>query len=167
MISFEAVDEEYIPYADYYPEGKHDKISLTKIFTWVISFRRKDYVDHNITYSPYFGFGAEFEGNEEYVFLRNAYDKGLHMQHVAKTIVVHPFANSGKEMGSDRALYARAAMWKRLNGNWSYFLVFKFVFFLWRHSYITFTQIPGKIKTAFSGIKAYKLLQKKVNVDGH
>ncbi|NRA92032.1 MAG: glycosyltransferase family 2 protein, partial [Psychroserpens sp.] len=62
MISFEAVDEEYIPYADYYPEGKHDKISLTKIFTWVISFRRKDYVDHNITYSPYFGFGAEFEG---------------------------------------------------------------------------------------------------------
>ena len=79
-------------------------------------------------YDNNFGFGAAFKGNEEYVFLRNAFDKKLPMIHVSETIVMHPNESSGRQLGSDNAMFARAAMHYRFYGNLSYLWVFKYMF---------------------------------------
>lgn len=165
MISFEASDEDELKYTNYFPEGDHTKKSLKKIYTWVISFRREIYCKNNIFYNMHFGFGASFKGEEEYVFLRNAYDEGLKMMHVSKTIVQHPNENSGRLMGSDNALFARSALAHRFYGNFSYLWLMKYVFFIYRHNYIAFSQILNKYKMGMKGISKYKELSKSGKID--
>ncbi|MBJ7879253.1 glycosyltransferase family 2 protein [Gelidibacter salicanalis] len=160
MISFEAIDEEGLMYTNYFPAGHHTKKSLKKIYTWVISFRRVLFLKNTVFYNLHFGFGAAFNGEEEYVFLRNAFDQGLKMIHVSETIVQHPNENSGKLMGSDHALVARSAVAYRFYGNFSYLWLVKYVFFIYRHNYITFNQIPFKYKMGLIGISKYKTLSK-------
>ena len=165
MISFEAIDENGLKYTNYFPEGDHTISSLKKIYTWVISFKRKDYNEHQIFYNSHFGFGATFQGQEEYVFLRKAYDKNLKMLHVSKTIVQHPNENSGKLMGSDNALFARSALAQRFYGNFSYLWLLKYVFFIYRHKYIAFNEISSKFKMGLKGISKYKELNKSGEID--
>ena len=165
MISFEAVDESGKLYTNYYPEGKHDKKSLKKIYTWVITFNRKIFRDNAIYFNHYFGVGSLFKGETEYVFLRNAFDKNLPMIHKAQTIVMHPDENSGRQMGSDNAIFARAALNHRFYGNLSYIWVFKYVFFLLRHKFIPIKDTLAKIKTGFQGIKTYKMLKSEGKIN--
>ncbi|MEO8773839.1 MAG: glycosyltransferase family A protein [Gelidibacter sp.] len=165
MISFEAIDDDKLQYTNYFPEGNHTKKSLKKIYTWVISFRRELYLKNEVFYNMHFGFGATFKGEEEYVFLRNSYDKGLKMAHVSKTIVHHPNENSGKLMGSHNALFARSALAHRFYGNFSYLWLVKYVFFIYRHEYITWRQIPSKFKMGLKGISKYKMLSKSGEID--
>lgn len=165
MISFEAIDEDQRKYTNYFPEGIHSKKSLKKIYTWVISFRREVYLKNKIFYNMHFGFGSSFKGEEEYVFLRNTYDKGLKMVHVSQAIVQHPNENSGKLMGSDNALFARSAVAYRFYGNFSYLWLVKYVFFIYRHNYIAFSQISSKFKVGLKGISKYKALSKSGEID--
>jgi len=165
MISFEAIDEDGLKYTDYFPEGNHTKKSLKKIYTWVISFKRALYQKNKVVYNPHFGFGATFQGQEEYVFLRNAFDIGLKMRHISKTIVQHPNENSGKLMGSDNALFARSALAHRFYGNFSYLWLLKYMFFIYRHDYISLYQIPFKFKMGLKGISKYKALSKSGEID--
>lgn len=165
MISFEAIDEQGKLYTNYYPEGKHNKETLKKIYTWVITFRRSVFRDHAIYFNHYFGVGSIFKGVTEYVFLRNAYDKGLLMQHISKTIVMHPDVSSGRKMGSDNAIYARAAMHQRFYGNLSYLWLVKYIFFLLRHHLITFNDIGLKFSIGIKGIKKYKTLNTEGKID--
>ncbi|MEY8847530.1 glycosyltransferase [Psychroserpens sp. XS_ASV72] len=158
MVSFEAVDEDENKYTNYPSEGIHTKKSLKKIYTWVISFRRAHYHKEHILYNDNFGFGATFQGNEEYVFLRNAFDSGLKMVHVSKTIVMHPYESSGRKMGSDNAVFARAALIQRFYGNLSYLWVFRYIIFLVRNGHISTKEIIQKLQTGFRGIKTYKEL---------
>lgn len=166
LISFEAVDEQGQLYTNYDPEGIHNANSLKKIYTWVITFRRTVFKTNDIYFNHYFGVGSVFKGATEYVFLRNAYDKGLLMHHVSKTIVMHPNDSSGRRMGSDDAIYARAAMHQRFYGNLSYLWVVKYLFFLLKHNYIKPKEIYPKLITGFKGIKMYKRLksQGKINL---
>ena len=159
MISFEAIDETGKLYTDYHSEGVHDKKSLKKIYTLVITFNRKVFSDNAVYFNRYFGVGSVFKGETEYVFLRNAFDKKLPMIHIAQTIVMHPDESSGRQMGSDNAIFARAALRYRFYGNLSYIWVFKYVFFLIRHKYISFKDIGPKLITGFKGIKEYKRLK--------
>ena len=165
LISFEAVDEQRKLYTKYYPEGTHNKETLKKIYTWVITFKRLVLKENNIYFNHYFGVGSEFKGATEYVFLRNAYDKGLLMHHVSKIIVMHPNESSGRRMGSDHAVYARAAMHQRFNGNLSYIWLTKYIFFLLKHGYITFKEVYHKLCVGLKGIRKYKSLksQGKIN----
>ena len=43
---------------------------------------------------------------------------------------MHPDVSSGRKMGSDNAIYARAAMHQRFYGNLSYLWLVKYIFFL-------------------------------------
>jgi len=165
MLSFEAVDENYRPYTNYGPEGLHNKASLRKIFTWVISFKRELYINAQVYYNAHFGFGAAFQGGEEYVFLRNAYAKELKMVHVAKTIVQHSYLSSGRLMGSDAAVFSKAALQYRFLGNLSYFWVPKYIFFLWRMDYIAANAIFKKFKLGLKGIQVYKKLVESGDID--
>lgn len=165
MISFEAIDEDQLKYTNYYPEGIHTQKSLKKIYTWVISFRRDIYLKNSVFYNMHFGFGASFKGEEEYVFLINAYDIGLKMIHVSQIIVQHPNENSGKLMGSDNGIFARSAVAHRFYGNFSYLWLIKYVFFIYRHNYITLNQIPSKYNMGLNGISKYKALLKSGEID--
>ena len=165
MISFEAIDEQGKLYTNYYPEGEHNKNTLKKIYTWVITFRRTTFKTHDIYFNHYFGVGSVFKGVTEYVFLRNAYDKGLLMQHVSKTIVMHPNESSGRKMGSDNAIYARAAMHQRFYGNLSYLWLIKYIVFLLRHRFISIKDVAYKFSVGLKGIKKYKTLKAQGKID--
>ncbi|MFK7781951.1 hypothetical protein, partial [Psychroserpens sp.] len=165
MISFEAVDESGKLYTNYHPQGKHNNKSLKKIYTWVITFNRKMFDKHAVYFNHYFGVGSVFKGETEYVFLRNAFDKNLDMIHVAKTIVMHPDESSGRHMGSDNAIFARAALNYRFYGNLGYLWVFKYVFFLIRHNYISLKDIFAKTRIGFEGIKTYKKLKSEGKIN--
>lgn len=165
MISFEAIDENEAPYANYYPEGNHDKISLKEIYTWVITFKREVFNHYHIYFNHFFGVGSVFKGETEYVFLRNAFDKNLKMYHISKTIVMHPYESSGRKMGGDEAIYARSALTQRFYGNLSYFWLIKYLFFVWRNNYINLKQIPLKFKIGLKGISKYKKLKKTGEID--
>ncbi|WP_084647678.1 glycosyltransferase family 2 protein [Gelidibacter mesophilus] len=165
MISFEAINEEGQLFTDYYPEGLHSKKSLKKIFTWVISFKRQVFKEHQIYFNHYFGVGSVFEGETEYAFLRSAYDKGLKMIHVSQTIVRHPNESSGGLMGSDNALFARSALAHRFYGNLSYLWLLKYVLFIYRHHYISFKEMPTKFQMGLNGIAKYKSLLKSGEID--
>ncbi|WP_342873013.1 glycosyltransferase family A protein [Psychroserpens sp. AS72] len=165
LISFEAIDEHGKLYTNYYPEGKHNKETLKKIYTWVITFRRSVFKEHDIYFNHYFGVGSVFKGVTEYVFLRNAYDKGLSMQHISKTIVMHPDESSGRKMGGDNAIYARAAMHQRFYGNLSYLWLVKYIFFLLRHRFIAIKDISEKFSIGIKGINKYKELKTQGKID--
>ncbi|WP_298902685.1 glycosyltransferase family A protein [uncultured Psychroserpens sp.] len=165
MISFEAIDEDGQLYTNYYPEGEHTKETLKRIYTWVITFRRSVFKEEQIYFNHYFGVGSVFKGVTEYVFLRNAYDKGLLMHHVAETIVMHPNESSGRRMGGDNAIYARAAMHQRFYGNLSYLWLVKYIFFLVRHRFIAFKEIIYKFSVGIKGIKMYKTLKSQGKID--
>lgn len=165
LISFEAVTKNNQPYTNYHPPGPHNKKSLTRIYTCVISFKRKRFIKNQIFFNHYFGVGSVFKGATEYVFLRNAYDKGLKMVHVAKPIVIHGEGSSGNLLASDNALFAKTALRQRFIGNFSYLWLLKYVFFLWRKNYISAQEVPQKIQKGMSGINTYKALKASGEID--
>jgi glycosyltransferase involved in cell wall biosynthesis len=165
MISFEAINEDYKPYTDYFPEGMHNKRSLMKIYTWVISFKREVYKQNEVYFNHHFGVGSTFKGATEYVFLRHALDKGLKMIHVAKTMVMHPKISSGVMMGSDNAFFAKTALKQRFIGNLSYFWLAKYVIYMWKDNYIKFKEVPRKFNIGLRGIKTYKALKASGEID--
>lgn len=165
MISFQAVDEHNKPYTAYYPEGIHNKKTLMKIFTCVISFKRDVFKNNQVYFNHYFGVGSVFKGATEYVFLRNAYDIGLKMRHMAQSIVIHFEGSSGKQFGSDNALFAKTALRQRFLGNLSYLWLLKYVFFLWRKKYIATNEVIHKINMGLQGINTYKQLKASGEID--
>lgn len=165
MISFEAKNEDGMPYTNYYPEGVHHKKSLKKIYTWVITFKRESFKKNQVYFNHHFGVGSTFKGETEYVFLRDAFDKGLQMIHVATTIVMHPKISSGVMMGSDNAFFAKTALRHRFIGNLSYFWLVKYTIYMWKDKYIKLSEIPHKFKIGWQGITTYKTLKASGEID--
>ncbi|WP_335974259.1 glycosyltransferase family A protein [Gaetbulibacter jejuensis] len=165
MISFEAINENGNQYTNYFPEGIHNKKSLKKIFTWVITFKRDAFKENNIFFNHHFGVGSTFKGETEYVFLRNAFDKGLQMQHKGVTIVMHPNISSGVLMGSDNAFAAKTALRQRYLGNLSYLWLLKYTLYMWIDKYIKFNEIPHKFIIGLQAIQQYKKLKASGEID--
>ena len=165
FISFEAINEFNKSQAKYPSEGPHNKDSLTKIFTWVITFRLESQRNKNIFYNHFFGVGSVFRGSTEYVFLRNAYDKGLKMLHYPKIIVMHPEESSGRKMGSDDAFFASSARTQRFYGDLSYLWLIKYTLFAYRNGYVSLGEIPRKFGIGLKGISKYKELKRSKEID--
>ena len=89
--------------------------------------------------------------------------EGLHDKKSLKK--QHPDENSGRFMGSDDALYARSALTQRFYGNFSYLWLLKYVLFIYRHDYITFSQMTSKFRMGLNGIAKYKALSKSGEID--
>lgn len=159
MISFEALNEDGQPYTYYYDVKTHHKKSLKKIYTWVISFKRESFKQHQVYFNHYFGVGSVFKGATEYVFLRTAYDKGLTMIHEQTKIVTHPNISSGVLMGGDNSFFARTALAQRFWGNLSYIWLLKFTLFMWKDGFIKRSEILAKFKIGLNGITTYKKLK--------
>lgn len=161
LMTFQAQDEHGQLYREYPDIKTHTKNTVFTVNGVVIALRLKTIKSHQLSYSPLFGLGAPFETADEYVFLRDVLAAGLVIGFEPKTILTHPSYNSGKDMGSDRIVFARGALKQKYLGWLSYLWVFKYVRFLWAHGFITRKEVIHKIKVGFAGIKKYKQLNAK------
>ena len=161
VMTFQAQDEHGHLYREYPEIKRHTKNTVYTVNGVVIALRLQTIKEHQLTYSPLFGLGAPFETADEYVFLRDVLAADLEIGYEPTVILSHPSYNSGKDMGSDRVVFARGALKQKYLGGLSYLWVFKYVRFLWAHGYISKKEVIHKIKVGFAGIKKFKQLNAK------
>lgn len=135
---------------------RHNDFVTEQTLSIEISFKLSEIQKHNLFFDERFGLGAQFEDAENYVFLRAAKKKGLMPFFVPEFITVHEPLSSSDAVDTDRLLYAKAAIKSHVYDYLSYIWVFKFVAFIYRKNYISFSEIPHKIKVGFKGISDYK-----------
>jgi len=164
LLSFEATSGEKKELHMNYPKkGIHTKNSLLKVHMITMAFKKNKLKDSKVLFNKYFSLGGKFSGGTEYVFLRNAYAKGLNAYHIKKVIVHHvDDISSGKKMESDQKIHTSAARANHFNGVvYSYFWLFKYLFFLIRNRLISIGDITHKFKIGVKGISEYNSLLKK------
>ncbi|PQB04844.1 hypothetical protein BST85_08010 [Aureitalea marina] len=158
VITFKMNNSDGTPYRSYPDVTAHNVASADTVNGVVISFRRKSLLDHKVGYNIHFGLGTTFGTANEYVFMRNCLEAGLPTYFYPQAILSHPEFSSGKDEGSDRVVFARAALQFKYNGFWSYLWVLKYVRFLKTHGYIKSSEISHKVRTGFRGIAKYRSL---------
>lgn len=94
----------------------HDKLSLAKVSSVEIAFRRKSILHNNIKFDEDFGLGSYYPTSEEYIFLVDALNKGLKIGYVPEVIVYHPKESSGGDFSNKELVYAKGAMISRVFG---------------------------------------------------
>ena len=160
IITFECVNSKGIPHTSY-PEitGEHTLQSLANIHTIVIAFRKNYLHKKNILFNPYFSYKGYFSGGGEYVFLVNAYLVNTSIFHVKNVIVEHPSFSSGKAMASLENIRSRAAKSSHYYGCFlAYVWLVKYLLFLWRKDYITFSEISTCFYHGRKALKDYQAL---------
>lgn len=157
LIAFKAQNLKGQDYRNYYNENKRfDFKSIKGLMSIEIAVRKKMILDKNIFFNERFGLGSEFETGEEYIFGRDILKNNISAYFFNSHIVSHADFNSGKDLGSDKIVYARAALNYSLYKNLVYLWIVKYMCFLLKNKYISRNQIIDKSKIALSGIKAYK-----------
>ncbi|OMQ08772.1 glycosyltransferase family 2 protein [[Flexibacter] sp. ATCC 35103] len=136
----------------------HDKKSIWNVSSIEIAFKPDDIKEKNITFDEYFGLGSFFETAEEFLFLKRALIQNLKIYYSPEIIVSHPLFSSGKAEGADNLIYARAALFYKLYGNFAFILLAKYVLFLIRKKYIRFLELSKKYKIGLAGIAQFKEL---------
>ncbi|PJI34511.1 hypothetical protein [Acinetobacter pseudolwoffii] len=94
----------------------HNKLSLAKVSSVEIAFRREIILKNNISFDEDFGLGSSFPTSEEYIFLADALSKGLKIGYVPNVIVYHPKESSGGDFTNKELVYAKGAMINRIFG---------------------------------------------------
>ncbi|WP_412984223.1 glycosyltransferase family A protein [Pontimicrobium sp. IMCC45349] len=161
VITFEALNKNGDKYMSYPKYGYHTKESLFQVNNIGISFKRASVQGNSVLYSPFFGVGALFPGCTEYVFLRNAKDKGLNMMHVDKPLSIHRNISSGKKQGSDNAIFARTALRYRYFKWFSLPWLLNYLRFILSRGYITRGELRYKFFVGIKAIKIYRKLEKE------
>ncbi|WP_245539765.1 glycosyltransferase family A protein [Psychroflexus tropicus] len=151
LISFQFLADrpEYMkcyPKKDGYTKSR--KQSLT---SFEISFLRADIQSNKIIMNENFGLGAVFPSAEEQVFKDDVLKKGLKIAYVAKPIVKHFGKTTGYDQSDVDFIRAITAQKFLSYGTYSYLWLFKFVFFLYRHRYISFFE---QVKAYQTGMRA-------------
>ena len=135
---------------------EHNSFVTQKTLSIEISFKISEIKNKNLFFDERFGLGAQFEDAENFIFLSDARKKGLIPFFCPEYITVHPPLSSSDAVETDRLLYAKAAIKTYAYKNFSYLWVLKFVFFIYRKDYISFSQVPHKIKVGLKSIADYK-----------
>lgn len=139
----------------------HSYKSIWDVCSIEIAFQIKDIKENTIYFDENFGLGSYFETAEEYLFLRSIIKQGLSALFFPFVIVSHPLISSGENQGSDKILFARAALFYKTRGNLAYIWLLKYVFFLIRNRYINWNECWPKYKMGLSGIRKFKELVKQ------
>lgn len=116
----------------------HTKLSLAKVSSVEIVFRRKNILENNIYFDESFGLGSDFPTSEEYIFLADALDKGLKIGYVPNVIVYHPKESSGGDFTNKELVYAKGAMINRIFGKKGLLICFLFSLKKYRYSGMSF-----------------------------
>ncbi len=156
IITFQMTNFEGDLYQKYPDPGRHTSKTIRSVNGVVISFKPKVLRETNTYYDPHFGLGCTFQTANEFVFMKNALKANLKAIFQPMVILSHPNHSSGRDMGSDRVVYARAALTHKYYGFLSYLWVFKFMRYLVAYEFIGLKEVPQKIKVGFSGIAKFR-----------
>lgn len=158
FICFQTLTTQLKPYRNY-PIGTLKKSQLNKVLSIEMSFKKEFIEKHNLRFDENFGLGAEFSDTENVHFLHAIFRKKATMIGAASPIVIHEPLSSSDDVASPRLMYARGASFYKRYGEFAYFWVMKYGFFLWRKGYAKSNEIKSKLKPMFDGIKDYKALK--------
>jgi len=156
IITYQASNELGESFKDYPRLKTHNKRSISIINSFLIAFRRESIIKNNIQFDSKFGLGSIFETGDEYIFLRNALEKNLNIIHCPKVILSHKSISSGQDVGKDKIIFARAAIFYKYYGTLSYIKLFHHIILLLKINAIVFGDFLLKYKIGLTGIKKYK-----------
>ena len=156
LITFQAINDLGNSFKDYPTIKKHNKRSISTINSFLIAFRRESIQANNLKFDSRFGLGSTFETGDEYIFLRNALDKNLKVIHCPKVILSHKSLSSGQDVGKDKIIFARAAIFYKYYGFLSYIKLFHHILLLLKINAINFGEFFSKYKAGLKGIRKYK-----------
>lgn len=156
IITFKMVDEKGNAFKPYENIKLHNKKTIRKVNSVVIGLRLESIIEKAVFFNPYFGLGATFQTGDEYVFLRDALDKNLKIMFEPKVILAHNYNSSGRQEGSDRIIFARAALLYKYSGILAYLRILKYIIRIYKRGYLKVNQLLPKLFVGFRGISVYK-----------
>jgi glycosyltransferase involved in cell wall biosynthesis len=157
VITFKVNNFDGQPYRNYpKSKAKHSLKTIKELLSVEIVLDLVEIRRLGIQFDERFGLGSEFETAEEYLLVREILKKGGRCHFYNECIVSHSHINSGMNLGSDKIVYARAALSTKVYGFIAYFWLLKYLFFLIRHRYINFWDIWFKWKLGVKGIHDFQ-----------
>jgi glycosyltransferase involved in cell wall biosynthesis len=148
LITFQATKENNKNHFDV-KQGKHNSLSILKIWSWGITFKRKSILNKNIKFDETFGLGSKWCVGEENIFLKDCLDKKLKMIHCDNSIVFHKDESSGLNY-RDNLIISRIKVFKRLFGfvggflGIFYFTIFKYKEYKNKYSFFKYFWLSFK-----------------------
>lgn len=157
LISFQFLDE-HMKLGKLYPKKEGYLTSAKRPLSSVeISFRREAVMKFDIRMNTFFGLGSIFPSGEEQLFKNDFIKNNLKVAFLAQPILMHSGKTSASNLGSKESIEATTALKFLFYKNWVYLWLLKYVFFLFRHKYISFF---GQIKAYKTGMKSIQKLKK-------
>lgn len=160
IITYKMKDFEGNDFKSYTTSQWHTLESLKQVNSVVIAFKAENIKSKKICFNPYFGLGSTFETGDEYIFLRDSLKAGANIWFASKYILEHDYNSSGRAAGSDRLVFARAALYYKYSGKLGYLKLCKYLYLIAKDNYISFFNIPKKLKVGLKGIAAYRNIEK-------
>ena len=125
-----------------------------------MTFKRAHIEGNGIRFNTLFGLGSYFTSGEEYLFLKDVLKQNLNVYFENKTIVKHTLERSTSNIASDNYVATVSAISYIDFKYYSYILLPKFLFYLFRHKLITYKEIIGKFRVGILAINKCKKLSK-------
>lgn len=155
IITFKMNDFEGNSFKSYPIIKKHNKKSLSFVNSVVIAFRRNSIISNKVFFDENFGLGSTFQTADEYVFLRNALNLNLNIVFHNEVILSHPVDSSGKDVASDRILFAKGALFYKYYNILSFLKLIHYLYLMLKFKYISLGQVINKYLIGVKGIIKY------------
>ena len=155
IITFKMNDFKGNSFKDYPIIKKHNKKSLSFVNSVVIAFRRNSIISNKVFFDENFGLGSTFQTADEYVFLRNALNLNLNIVFHNEVILSHPVDSSGKDVASDRILFAKGALFYKYYNVLSLLKLIHYLYLMFKFKYISLGQVINKYLIGVKGIIKY------------
>ena len=155
IITFKMSDLNGNSFKDYPVVINHNKKSLSFVNSVVIAFRRNSIISNKVFFDENFGLGSTFQTADEYVFLRNAMSLNLNIVFHNEVILSHPIDSSGKDVASDRILFAKGALFYKYYNILSLLKLIHYLYLMFKFKYISLGQVINKYLIGVKGIIKY------------
>lgn len=159
LISFQYLDENRDLVKSYPKQEGYLNSTKQYLSSVEISFRREDVITYNIRMNTYFGLGTTFPIGEEQIFKSAFLQNKLLVAFVAKPILIHPGKTSASTLEFQKLIKSTTAQKYLQYNSWIYLWLLKYVFFLFRHNYISFSEQSKAYRTGLAGITEFKNLK--------
>ena len=155
IITFKMNDLNGNSFKDYPVVINHNKKSLSFVNSVVIAFRRNSIIFNKVFFDENFGLGSTFQTADEYVFLRNAMSLNLNIVFHNEVILSHPIHSSGKDVASNRILFAKGALFYKYYNIFSFLKLIHYLYLMFKFKYISLGQVLNKYLIGVKGIIKY------------
>lgn len=160
LISFQFLNENK-KIVKLYPKNEGYLKSTKKHLTsFEMTFRSNIFMEYNISFDERFGIGSLFLCAEEQVLRYSILRNGLKVVFVPQAICIHSGQTTGETISQENMTKATTAYKYIQYNNLVYLWLFKYVFFLFRHKYVSFF---GQFKAYKIGMEAVKKLKRITN----